>query len=510
MGRYAETGKVSLAALICGSLAVGTLGVGTLGLAPVAGAAQAARPDTALPTALPVTASVAQSAGPASLTVYQNGLSQIRDPRRTTVGPGAGAHEVRFPDVAAGLVTDSVQISAPGAGRVVQQRYLPAVDMDRMLRASVGKAVTVVTIGTDGKEHRKTMTLLRADPSVVLNDDGRLVFGVPGRIDFPLSADDQDTFGAMALTPQLTAEIEGLASGAHVPLTLSYLTSGLSWSADHSAVLDAKQETVTVTSWASVRNDSGLSWQDADLSLVAGAVQAQTASPVMETRVSSAMIAKSVARPVSAPAAMNGYYLYHLPHPVSLADGETRRVVLTDPMTFPVRIHYEVTSQARRFGASFVVSHEPVSMVLSFDTPPDGQPLPAGTLRVYGASSAPDADTSGAAMGPFLGSDAIDGIEAGGEASLTLGHIFDVTAERRQVSYDQLSDDVSRSVIELTVHNALPKVVEVEVNETILGDWTIEKESAPHAKDSARSARWTLNVPASGKTVLTYQVRQTR
>ena len=38
------------------------------------------------------------------------------------------------------------------------------------------------------------------------------------------------------------------------------------------------------------------------------------------------------------------------------------------------------------------------------------------------------------------------------------------------------------------------------------GEWKVTEESLPHELQSASTARWTVGVPAKGKTVLSYKV----
>jgi hypothetical protein len=45
------------------------------------------------------------------------------------------------------------------------------------------------------------------------------------------------------------------------------------------------------------------------------------------------------------------------------------------------------------------------------------------------------------------------------------------------------------------------------VVEQFPADWRILQESLPHQKTDARTAAWSLAVPAKGETKLTYRVR---
>jgi hypothetical protein len=443
--------------------------------------------------------------GPA-LTIYQNGQTLVIDPRRLTVPQAPnGLWSMTFDGVASGLMASSAQVILPtngGKAQVLQQRYQPPVDEQQMLRAMVGQTVTVISQDGNGTPQRRVMTVLRADPSPMLQDQDGIVFSLPGRLEF------SGLPAHLSVTPRLSAEVSGLPvpAGQTLDTTLRYLTSGLSWGADHVVSLDTQTGHLTLTTWATLTNNSGTVWSDAKVALVAGSVNRgpMIANDMMQKGAVMAM--RTEASPIAPPQAeaMGGYYLYALPQTIALGDGETRQIALGTPQDLLGKILYEVQQSVSQHGARGGEHTTAAAMVLTFDTAKDGQPLPGGAMRVYGASTQ---GTNTVEAGRFLGAGSIDATPAGQTVRLPLGEAFDVTASQSQTAFRQIAERVTESSYRVTLHNGQEKAVTVDVTAALSGDWTIPSESLPHAKDNGGAAQWSVPVPPGQDVVLTYQVR---
>jgi hypothetical protein len=128
-----------------------------------------------------------------------------------------------------------------------------------------------------------------------------------------------------------------------------------------------------------------------------------------------------------------------------------------------------------------------------------GKPLPAGVIRVYAK------DSRGAAQ--FVGEDRIEHTAKNEPVRLKLGEAFDITAERKQMAFKRVADNVTESAWRIEVRNAKDEAVTVKVQELLPGDWEILQESQSHTKESARMASWQVAVPAGGSTRLEFTVR---
>ncbi|GAB3455652.1 DUF4139 domain-containing protein [Insolitispirillum peregrinum] len=443
---------------------------------------------------LPVLAHAETASSPdVALTVYQNGLTLVEDHRRMSLAGGSGT--LAFDGVAQDLLPTSVQVSVPKGAVVREQSYQPPLDLQQLLRANVGQTITVVQTSPTGAPQRQTMRLLRAQPDVLLDNNGTVISGLPGQPEFP------GIPAGLAVTPRLSAVVQGMPDGEQ-DVVLRYLSGGLSWHADHVLTLATGGKSVALTTWATLTNSSGAAWSQAKVALIAG--QVNRAEPVP---MPAPMMMKAERVGAAAPApqdsapqreSLGGYHLYTLPGKVTLADGETRQFALLQAASLPAEVLYEVRGSS--YGSRSEEESHP-AQILSFRNEGLSAPLPAGTARVYGA------DSSGAAR--FLGEDGIASTSDKGAVRLALGEAFDIGVTRSQTSFRKVSDNTYEAAYKIVLRNAQNTPVTVKVIDSLPGDWSITAESAAHQSPDASRAEWSIALPAAGSTTLTYSVRVT-
>ena len=123
-------------------------------------------------------------------------------------------------------------------------------------------------------------------------------------------------------------------------------------------------------------------------------------------------------------------------------------------------------------------------------------PLPKGVMRAYG-------------QGLFLGEDRIRHTPKGEDVSIAIGRAVDVTAKRRRTDYriQGLLKGTMEVAYQITLPNAKPQDVTVDVVERMIGEWQILSRSLRHIKDTDRQAVWPVSVPAGGELSLRYKAR---
>jgi len=137
------------------------------------------------------------------------------------------------------------------------------------------------------------------------------------------------------------------------------------------------------------------------------------------------------------------------------------------------------------------------------------RPLPGGTVQLY------EPDSAGRVQ--LIGEATIDHTAPGRDVRVQAGDAFDVTAERVQTDYTQEAIPPARrgmpakqrvtASYRVTITNAKPESVAVDVRESRFGVWRIVDSSAPPEKISATETRFRVSVPANGEVVLTYTVQ---
>ncbi|HMD02135.1 MAG TPA: DUF4139 domain-containing protein [Candidatus Baltobacteraceae bacterium] len=432
-----------------------------------------------------------------TLTVYNADLALVHDRRHVEVSDGI--NRIAWRDVSAQLEPETAileRISGGGVSVLEQNFDYDVLSPGSLLEKNVGHEVTIDHgAARDGRPRFEKATILSVTGGAVLKYADRIETEVDGRIlysSIPPELRDH---------PTLTIELEGSGSGER-ELDLSYLTTGLDWRADYVGRVSADEHHLDLTGLVTMTNESGTSFRDGKLLLVAGNVNV----PPPTRRV----MGEFPAQAQSAYANPGGqqfteknffeYHLYSLSRPTSVADHEQKQITLLSAHNIPLVKTYEL-----RGSPAYYRSQTPdlgerikVGVFLSFENRGGdlGIPLPGGTVRLYKAES------GGASI--FLGGDHIDHTPKNETVRLHVGDAFDVTANKKQTDFKILSSLVYRSSYQIVLRNAKNERVEVLVVEPIPGDWTISATSQPFTKSSSASATWKVSVPANGSATLTY------
>jgi len=442
-----------------------------------------------------------------AVTIYNQNLALVKDTRKVNLKKGLNALALR--DVSAQIRPETAllrSLNAPGSLNLLEQNFdFDLLTPEKLLEKYVGKTVSIVkTHPTTGAETTEKATVLSANNGVVLKIGNRIETGVAGRIvydDVPANLRDR---------PTLVTQINN--SGAvDQTVELSYLTGGLGWKADYVAELSPKEDSIDLSGWVTLTNTSGATYKNAKLQLVAGDVnRVQDAYPRAAMMRKNDMIAAEVA--ASAPMAEESlleYHLYTLDRPTTIAENQTKQVALLSANNIPARKELVLRGAEYYYAGQYgeIGTKLKVGVFVEFENKEAsklGMPLPKGVLRVYKKDNAGNAQ--------FVGEDQIDHTPKNEKVRLKLGESFDVTADKKQTEFKLLPNpqkghSTYESAFEFTLKNAKKEKMTVLVQEPIGGDWRIVSESHPHQKANSHLAVWKIDIPAEGKTTLTYRVQ---
>ena len=267
-------------------------------------------------------------------------------------------------------------------------------------------------------------------------------------------------------------------------------------------VVDDAEKKGDLTGWVTLVNQSGASYKNAELKLVAGdvnRVQPPQAMPM------GALAKSGVARAEGfQEQGLFEYHLYSLGRPTSILQNEQKQVNLLSAPGVGVNKKLIFYGQQSWFRGQYgqVLSNQKVGVYLDIQNTVQnhlGMPLPKGTLRVY------KADKSGAQQ--FVGEDAIDHTPRDEKLRIKMGDAFDVVGDRKQTEWHELGGCLSESAWEIELRNQKEAAVEIEDYEPVGGDWTILSSSLPVQKKDSSTFTFSVKVPARGKTNVTYKVR---
>jgi hypothetical protein len=444
-----------------------------------------------------------------AVTIYNEDLALVKDSRKLKLNNGSSA--LSFRDVSAQIKPETALLRSllPNTSlQVLEQNFdFDLLSPQTLLEKFVGQQVSVIkTNPTTGAETEESATVLSAQNGIVLKIGNRIETGFPGRIAYP------NVPGQLRDRPTLTTQVQYKGANhdkdtGQSNLELSYLTGGLNWKADYVAELSSKEDSIDLSGWVTLNNTSGTSYPNARVQLVAGDV-----NRVREAIRPKTMMMRSEAMAADAPMpseqGLLEYHLYTLPRATTIAENQTKQVALLTAQHIPARKELVLTGADYYYQGQYreVEKKQKVQVYVEFENKESsklGIPLPKGTMRVY------KKDNDGTAQ--FVGEDQIDHTAKNDSVRLKLGNAFDVTADRVQTDFKNLTKEKQtahyESAYAITLHNAKKEAVTVTVKEPINGDWKILNASQAHEKTSAHEATWKINVPAESDVTLKYRVQ---
>ena len=204
------------------------------------------------------------------------GYALVRDEREMKIRQGRS--QVSFTDVAALIDPTTVtftSLSDP-ATRVLEQNFqFDLVSTQKLLLKFIDREITVDKNAGDTVTPI-TGTLLSAVDGIVLRGKDGSIYSMPAytAVKFP------DLPGGLNTRPTLVWDVQSPAGGAQ-KTRVTYQTGGVTWWADYNLIFnegaDANSGLLDLSAWVSIINQSGATYSDAKLKLIAGDVQPRAA-----------------------------------------------------------------------------------------------------------------------------------------------------------------------------------------------------------------------------------------
>ncbi|HEY6337326.1 MAG TPA: DUF4139 domain-containing protein [Candidatus Sulfotelmatobacter sp.] len=511
--------RSGLAAVVCMLGLQLTVGGNAASPAAAAPAKEAAKDDAATATAL---------------TIYNQQFAVVRN--GLSLDLKSGANHVEVTDITGHLEPDSVFLRSLDPGRrlrILEQNYRnDPVSEQLLLSLYEGKTIDFMTndkVIVQGKIIRSgfvphsTMSygqsyyqtqaayVQQGAGQPVIEVNGKLQFTLPGQPLFPALADDT------VLKPTLSWELETDKAGK-APAELSYVTGGMNWEASYNVVAPTKGSEIELVGWVTLDNQSGKTFRDARIKLMAGDVnKIQPNGMYLKDNRVAAMGAAMAEGPQVTEKAFDEYHLYTLERPTTLHDRETKQVEFVRAAGVKSKQVYvydgwKVDANYRSWPMETIRSQDAfgtqsnakVWVMQEFINSSEnhlGMPLPKGRVRFYRR------DDDGQLE--FTGENEIDHTPKDELIRIYTGNAFDVTGERRRVDYKLNSPArwVDES-FEIKVRNHKSTPVEVQIVEHLYrwSNWEISKSSDPFKKVDAQTVAFPVQIPPDGERVLTYQV----
>ena len=332
----------------------------------------------------------------------------------------------------------------------------------------------------------------------IIEVDGVLRFGLPGQPLFPALSGDT------ILKPTLSWLLQTNDPGKF-DAEISYVAGGMSWQADYNLVVSdnpkSKTDLLDMVGWITMRNQSGKTFENANIKLMAGDVnklQPASVAGRMYAAEAKAMM-NDAAAPVVSEKSFDEFHLYTLARPTTLHDQETKQVEFVRSTGIHAqRLYVYDGAQVAQYGyynveqirqdQNYGTQSNPKVWVMeefkNAEVNHLGIALPKGKLRFYRR------DTDGHLE--FVGENVIDHTPKDETIRIFTGNSFDVVGERKRTNYhvDSAHNWMDES-FEIRVRNHKKEAVTVRVVEHLYRwtNWKLTRAIAGVAQDGRADGR---------------------
>ncbi|MGB3753006.1 MAG: hypothetical protein WA954_03810 [Parerythrobacter sp.] len=205
------------------------------------------------------------------------GFAMISETRTVTLPPGRST--LRFEGVAEGMIAVSAIVTGLPGGTIEKNRNADLLSPAALLDGTLGDRVRITRSNpaTGEAESERAVVRTRADGGIVLQTEAGYeavrCSGLPEGLSY-----DRVPEGLSA-KPVFSIDTRDDAGGTYT-VTLTYLAWGFDWRAHYVAYLGERAQDGTVRydleSWLTLLNDNAQSFPDAELLVVAGALNVET------------------------------------------------------------------------------------------------------------------------------------------------------------------------------------------------------------------------------------------
>jgi hypothetical protein len=299
----------------------------------------------------------------------------------------------------------------------------------------------------------------------------------------------------------------------------------MNWQADYNVVAPPKGNVLDVVGWVTLDNQSGKTFANAKVKLMAGDVnKIQPGMPMAQSMAINGQMMDAMSfggNPPVTERTFDEYHLYTLQRPTTIHDRETKQVEFVRAggiQSKPVYVYDGVKIDPQRYNgwnwesirndAGYGTQwNAKVWVMQEFKNSKAnnlGMPLPKGRVRFYRR------DEDGQLE--FTGENIIDHTPEDETLRLYTGSAFDLVGERHRTDYriDTNRNDLDES-FEIQLRNHKKEPVEVRIVEHLYrwSTWEIRLASDEFKKKDSQTIEFTVLVPAQGEKSVKYLAHYT-
>ena len=424
-----------------------------------------------------------------AVTIYNSNLGVVSETRNLEFDKGI--HRIAFQDVPSAIDASSVRFETLNSTQhlsILEQNYAyDLVSSYQMYQKYIDK--TIELINKNGTIY--TGKLLSVDGGTVTLQDKSgsikiIILDQITEVNFPVLPDGLITHPTLFW--QYSSDFAG-----KIYCNISYQTSGMGWEAEYVGLLSKDESSLGINGWASIHNQSGKTYKDATLKLIAGDIN-RASNNARGVRLEKAKYSMAADSEVGfEEKSFFEYHMYTLPRKATLADKEDKQISLFEPAQ---------TKAKKVFIYKPDANPTKVEVALEFKNSKEfglGMPIPAGRFRLFQA----DGDDSKI----LLGEDRIEHTPKDEKVSINVGFAFDLTAEQKILNQKRITNNTEEQEFEITLNNRKDEAVTIMTEKKLYGYWEIVSADFEYTKKDANTIQFEQQIEKNGSKTLKFTVR---
>jgi len=353
------------------------------------------------------------------ITIYNSNIAFINDFRQSNVEKGI--QKLVYEGVPSSVITESVIPTFTGIKtNLYSQNYMyDLISLNSMIKKSIDTEIEFYdnhSFDNPNPELHKGILLSMSPIMIKRNSDNKII---------TLNSGQQIVFSkipeSMITKPSLVWNVKTKKSGL-LNIDLKYLTRGITWNSNY--VLDLSKDNLNLNGWITIKNNSGVSYNNAEITCLAGEVNRINKN---RSFARDKMLMKSVAlvdEEMSVKEeSFSGYHIYKIPFKEDIKNKQSKQISFINKSNIKYLQYGQATNNYfNNYGKQSLVFKN----IIEFKNSENnnlGIPLPEGSIRMY------NKDSKGKTH--FIGEQRIKNIPKDENIKLTIGNMFDVVGDKK-------------------------------------------------------------------------------
>jgi len=433
-----------------------------------------------------------------SLTVYNQNFAVIKDVRTADIKKGL--NKIDFDETPTSIISESVRVKFPKADvNILEQNFeYDLINSDKMLSKFIDNQIKVIT--KDNNMYSGSLLSFDASYILIKADDGKVNM---------LSRENIKTLEFVKMPSDFKTKptlvwLLNSAKSSKEDIEVSYMANNFSWQADYVVTLDSKDKNLDINAWVSITNNSGASYENAKLKLMAGDVNIVSAPPMYASlagRANKSLLMEDSAAQFEEKNFFE-YHIYNLSRKADLKNNQTKQISLFNASSIKAEKVYSYDGALYKWyfydNWRNQGSNKKVDVSIKFKNSKDnnlGMPFPKGKIRIY------KKDENSV---EFVGEDEIDHTPKDEYIELTVGQAFDISASRKIMNHQVVATNIYRDSYEIKIKNHKDEPVKVIIKERQWGDWKIIETTHEYVKKDKNTLEFVINVEKNSSATLKY------